>query len=261
MKKTIQDFITFFEQHKEYFIDAVFSSPLSKSAQFKKISIRSILLKDKKTIQINSFTKTQCFTKNHAFFELTTIVSSLLVEYSQCSIRMKEELLYVHVDAEGFVNWKRKTEQNPLPTSSLHNRKKQYLIPEGTPIDFLVALDIMDAKGNVFREKYDKFKQVNQFVQHVFEIMDFEHDKEYRIVDFGCGKAILTFALAYLLREYNVQLFGIDLKKELLEKCQSLALHLGYKNLTSTQKGIIVRIPQNASGLVIERENSSPLLR
>ena len=239
MKKTIKDFIHLFEPKAEHFIDGVFSAPATPDSTCRKVRIRPILLKNEPFLQVNSFSQTQCFTKNHPLCEVASLVSSLLAEYRQAVLRTKDELFYIQIDPEGFVHWKQKKEETPLTTASLeHNRKKQYLIPEKTPIDFLIALDIMDAKGNVFREKFDKFKQVNQFVQYVFEVIDFDKTKEYTIVDFGCGKAVLTFALAFLLRDYKVQIIGIDLKQELLEKCQALAKNLGYTNLTFCSKAI-----------------------
>jgi hypothetical protein len=251
MKKSIQDFITLFEQHKEQFQDAVLSSPQSENSQFKKVHIRPVLLKNKKSLQVNSFTKTQCFTKNHPYTELAALFSSLFANYKQGVVRTENETFYVHRDQEGTLSWKQKKLRNTPPLHLEHNRKKHYLIPEGTPVDFLVALDIMDAKGNVLREKFDKFKQVNQFLQHVFEFVDFEKTKEYTIVDFGCGKAILTFALAHLLRDHKVRLIGIDLKQELLEKCKALSARLGFTNLlfcsTSIEAWTLPRISHKIS--------------
>lgn len=121
------------------------------------------------------------------------------------------------------------------PGALSHNRRKQYILEEGTPVPFLVELGIMNADGKVFAKKYDKFRQINRFLEMVQDIIpDLPEDRPLTIVDFGCGKSYLTFALYHYLsvqqrRELNV--VGLDLKADVIEHCGTLAQNLQYDQL------------------------------
>ena len=91
-----------------------------------------------------------------------------------------------------------------------HNRTKNYILEEGEPVDFLVALGVQTADGKVVKAKYDKFRQINRYLEFVRDILPSIKDKEViRIVDFGCGKSYLTFALYYYLKIKNN--FSVDI--------------------------------------------------
>lgn len=123
-----------------------------------------------------------------------------------------------------------------------HNRKKEYIIPDNKPCLFLYHLGVMDAKGKVYKSKYDKFRQINKFL----EIMDHVVTSEaigdcIRIVDFGCGKAYLTFAVYYYFKEVlgkNVFIMGLDLKEDVVDFCNTTTATLGYDNLTFRREDI-----------------------
>lgn len=116
-----------------------------------------------------------------------------------------------------------------------HNRAKNYVLPEGEPIPFLVELGVMTASGAVVKAKYDKFRQINRYLEFVEDIIpSLPKGREISIIDFGCGKSYLTFALYYYLREvrgFDVRITGLDLKKEVIENCNSLARRFGYGKL------------------------------
>lgn len=118
------------------------------------------------------------------------------------------------------------------------NRRKNYLLEEGVPVPFLVRLGIMTAEGKVINSKYDKFRQINRFLEFVDDILKEikpENDeKPLSIVDFGSGKSYLTFAVQYFLTEIRkipCEIFGLDLKKDVIDYCSRLALELGLENL------------------------------
>ncbi len=117
----------------------------------------------------------------------------------------------------------------------LHNRKKNYIIPEDEPCKFLEILGVMNEKGKVFKDKYDKFRQINKYLEFIRDIKDELNKKnKIRIVDFGSGKAYLTFALYYYINEVlgvEAEITGIDLKKDVVEFCNDTAKKLEYKNL------------------------------
>lgn len=107
-----------------------------------------------------------------------------------------------------------------------HNREKQYIIKDNTVVPFLVELGVMNLQGKVLNEKYDKFKQINRFVEFVQDIVEeFDAKKTINIIDFGCGKSYLTFAIHYYLTEvlnYKVNIIGLDLKKDVINKCNQI---------------------------------------
>lgn len=123
-----------------------------------------------------------------------------------------------------------------LPVRILsHNRVKRYILKEGIPVPFLVDLGVMTASGKVVSPRYDKFRQINRFLEYVEDILpELPRNREVTILDFGCGKSYLTFAMYYYLRElkgYDVNIIGLDLKKDVIEKCSRLAEGYGYEKL------------------------------
>jgi hypothetical protein len=117
------------------------------------------------------------------------------------------------------------------PTDLTHDRTKRRLLPEGTPVPFLVELGVMTREGKVRAQRYDKFRQVNRFLELVNDVLP---ARPLRIVDFGSGKSYLTFALYHLLaveRGLDVDIVGLDLKEDVIERCRALAATLGYEKL------------------------------
>ncbi|MGI6357778.1 MAG: class I SAM-dependent methyltransferase [Bacillota bacterium] len=118
-----------------------------------------------------------------------------------------------------------------------HNRQKKYLLAEGVPHDFLVQLGVMNRQGKVLAQKYDKFRQINRFVELVTDVVDRlpqPADRPLKIIDFGSGKSYLTFALYYYLRQVrslDVEILGLDLKQDVIDECSRIAKHLGYEQL------------------------------
>lgn len=117
----------------------------------------------------------------------------------------------------------------------LHNRPKHYILAEGRPVPFLKDLGVMTAEGKIVRSKYDKYRQINRFLEFIEDVIPhLAKDREITILDFGCGKSYLTFAVYYYLRElkgYDVRIIGLDLKKDVIRKCSRLAEKYGYEKL------------------------------
>ena len=116
-----------------------------------------------------------------------------------------------------------------------HNKEKHYILADGEKVDFLISLGIQTADGRVVKSKFDKFKQINRYLEFVDDVAsNFPKDKIIRIVDFGCGKSYLTFALYYYLKikkAYNVDIIGLDLKADVIKTCNELKKRLGYDGL------------------------------
>ncbi len=130
-------------------------------------------------------------------------------------------------------------------TTGAHDRQKNYILPEGTPVPFLVDLGVMTKDGLVVKSRYDKFRQINRFLEFIEDALgelkvaagvgkDGKATRELTVVDFGCGKSYLTFATYYyltVLRGIPARIIGLDLKRDVIESCAELAVSYGYDKL------------------------------
>lgn len=157
------------------------------------------------------------------------------VYFKQCAIDATSSQYSILVSKKGRVTVKGK-KIVPKIQSMMHNRAKNYILKEGIPVDFLVELGVMNSEGFVIKAKYDKFRQINRFLEFVNDIIPrLDKEKELTIIDFGCGKSYLTFAIYYLLKKMkglSVNIIGLDLKEDVIDKCNTLARKLDYKGLT-----------------------------
>ncbi len=140
------------------------------------------------------------------------------------------------VSKKGRVTVSRKQRQEAVRGPELsHNRTKKYLLPEGVPVPFLVKLGVMTPEGKVVHAKYDKFRQINRFLEFIEDVcQELPRDREISIIDFGCGKSYLTFAIYYYLhqiRGLDVRITGLDLKEDVIRHCGELAEEFGYEKL------------------------------
>lgn len=119
--------------------------------------------------------------------------------------------------------------------TATNDRRKNYVLPEGTPVPFLVELGVMNREGYVVKARYDKFRQINRYLEFVEDVIpSLPTGREISIIDFGCGKSYLTFALYYYLHEvkgFDVRITGLDLKEDVIEHCNGLAERFGYSKL------------------------------
>lgn len=136
-----------------------------------------------------------------------------------------------------------------------HNRKKQYILEEGIPVPFLQDLGVMTADGKIVRSKTDKFRQINRFLEFIEDILPrLDSGRELTIIDFGCGKSYLTFAMYYYLHElkgYNIRITGLDLKKDVIEHCSRLGKKYGYEKLTFLEGDIADYDGVNKADMVV----------
>ncbi|MBO4462072.1 MAG: SAM-dependent methyltransferase [Lachnospiraceae bacterium] len=206
-----------------------------------KIHIRPILLKEKVLFQAASYTEKQVFHENLTKEETINKIIALMEEYKQCEIDHEDKIITCLISKKGKVTIKaknnvRKGEEKASKTELLsHNRRKKYLIPEGVPVPFLIDLGVMTEDGKIHDKMYDKYRQINRFLEFVEDILPaLPKDREVTIIDFGCGKSYLTFAMYYYLNKLNginVQMIGLDLKEDVIDKCNKLAVKYGYDKL------------------------------
>ncbi|MCE5195797.1 MAG: SAM-dependent methyltransferase [Negativicutes bacterium] len=164
-------------------------------------------------------------------------------QYKQAQILTAEQDYQLYFQKEGLIRLSGKAVQRPIQAEE-HNRSKNYLLREGEPVDFLLELGIMTAGGMVSKDRFDKFKQINRYLEIVTDCLPrLPNVGTLRIVDFGCGKSYLTFALYWLLAEKmqrEVEIIGLDLKTDVIEHCEALARKLHYTGLHFEQGDIAV---------------------
>ena len=163
------------------------------------------------------------------------IYVSLRDNFKQANIRTEEYTYNILISKKGQVTVKKKKEIEKKKPVLIHNRVKKYLLQEGKPVDFLVYLGVMNSEGFVVKSKYDKFRQINRFLEFVEDIVDkLPKNKVINIIDFGCGKSYLTFAIYYYLKKeknLEVNIVGLDLKSDVIKHCNQIATDLKYDGL------------------------------
>ncbi len=200
-----------------------------------KIKIRPVLLKQQLRFQVTFYRGTKVIHKNYEKRELLTDIPLWLSEYfKQMQVEYADMQASVLVSKKGKITMKQKKTGCKKAAVLEHNRKKKYILEEGTAVPFLVDLGVMNENGKIVHAKYDKFKQINRYLEFVEDILEqLPKDREITIVDFGCGKSYLTFALYYFLRKlngYEVSIIGLDLKEDVIEHCNKLSKKYGYQD-------------------------------
>src|SRR5262249_36996839 len=141
----------------------------------------------------------------------------------------------IRARADGSFRWKSSPPSKAAEPEPAHNRTKQYLIPEGVPCPFLIEIGVMTAEGRGEGSMTHKFRQINRFLELVDDIVpSLGTASELRVVDFGCGKSYLTFALHHLLTAIHgrtVRIIGLDRKADVIGHCAEIAARLGCRGL------------------------------
>lgn len=239
--KTIQEFLE--EQISENLILAVLSGSRKKDIPTR-VRIRPVELKGRILYQASSTVGQKVLHSNYTREELLSYMEKCLSgDYSQLQIQGRCSDGSVLVSKKGKQTIKVKPHEVKKNVKILsHNRVKQYILPEGIPVPFLVDLGVMSPEGKVHVSSYDKYKQINRFLEFIEDVLPkLSRDREITIVDFGCGKSYLTFAMYYFFRElrgYDVNIIGLDLKADVIENCSRLAESYGYDKLHFLQGDI-----------------------
>ena len=213
---------------------AVFSNPTEKVAEFKKITISRM----PKFYQITKFTEKQVFHENIDFDNIAERCIELFGNgFSQIYARSQDKEYNVKIGKDGKVLYKTKNLSPDTKTDiaiNEHNRKKQYILAEGEIIEPLIDMGIFTKDGKIINSMYDKYKQINRLIEIIDDSVKQMNTKKLNVIDFGCGKSYLTFIVYYYLTEIKkieATIIGLDLKKDVIEKCNKAAEKYGYKNL------------------------------
>lgn len=221
------------------------SGPREKEGIFK-LKIRPLLLKGELVFQKTAYKGTQVFHENLSGEELLEeLLHEMQGNFRQLAAESLDGSLTVLVSKKGKVTAKYKENQQnavKMRPELYHNRMKQYILREGIPVPFLVDLGIQTREGAIVRAKYDKFKQINRYLEFVEDVLPvLKREGAIHIIDFGCGKSYLTFALYYYLHELqklDVMITGLDLKTDVIHNCNRLAQSYGYDRLQFVQGDI-----------------------
>ena len=209
-----------------------------------KVRVRPLLLQEKLVFQVEEFRGKQAFHQNlmkdEAYEYLQNAMSDTFRQMELASAKGSAQIL---VSKNGKMTVKVK-KNRPVkgqakiqaPSTLLdHNRKKKYVLEVGKPIPFLQDLGVMTADGRIVHSRYDKFRQINRFLEFVQDILPkLPKGREINIIDFGCGKSYLTFAMYYYLKELNgfdIRVIGLDLKQDVIDHCNQLARKYGFEKL------------------------------
>lgn len=233
-------------------LERILMSNPTDSGKISRSRIRPLLMKGRLVFQAEEQAGKQAFHRNLDRDEAADYVTGLLDgSFRQAEIASGLGKALILVSRKGKVTVKVK--QNPRPARILsagnlasreperavllsHNRKKHYILEEGIPVPFLVDLGVMTKEGRVVNSRYDKYRQINRFLEFIEDILpNLDQDRESTIIDFGCGKSYLTFAMYYYLKElkgYPVRIIGLDLKEDVIEHCSRLGRQYGYEGLS-----------------------------
>ena len=241
--KTLQNFLK--EQFDDGMMLAVLSGQRKKEPDVpSRVRIRPVEIRGERVFQATATVGTKAIHKNYTLEEVLPYVEASLTDgFSQLQIQgqMKDGAVLVSKKGKQTIKTRPHEALEPVKIQS-HNRVKQYILKEGIPVPFLVDLGVMNKEGKVHTHSYDKFKQINRFLEFIEDILpSLQKDREVTILDFGCGKSYLTFAMYYYLKElkgYDVNIIGLDLKEDVIKKCSSLAQKYGYEKLHFLQGDI-----------------------
>lgn len=210
----------------------IVSKPAQKAEAYRKIVVE----KKESYYQAAAYTEKQVFHENIPEENLENyLIYTVAGNYLQVNAWDGEKEHMLLISKKGRVTYQaKKVAGNAAKEETSHNRKKKYILEEGTVIAPLVDMGIFTAEGRVVRTMYDKFRQINRFLEMIDDAVREDAGERLNIIDFGCGKSYLTFILYYYFTEIkkrDVYIVGLDLKEDVIHNCNKAVEKYGYKNL------------------------------
>jgi len=234
MEKITQTLCSCFDSGK--LIKVIFAGKRRKSIEYKKITLRPVSIKGEYMYQAEFHYDKKVTHQNIPYYEGIDFACNIIEnDFKQINILTEDEDIQILASKPDRPKVTRQASQRKAGDLS-HDKKKQYIIEDGTPCDFLIELGVMSSEGKVFKKHYSKFRQINRYLEIADDSFDaLPKEGTLRIIDFGCGKSYLTFALYYylkLVRGRDVEIIGLDLKEDVIRFCNETAEKLGYDELT-----------------------------
>lgn len=236
-------------------LSAVFSKPVKNvesifGKAYTRIKFSRNVASIGKDFFVEKFTETQVFHEHIDEAEANEFIKNYAgTIFRSCVVRTEDEIITTLSNKKGKITRLRKpfsasfknacdvNSENLYSPCTTHNRKKNYLLQEGVAIPFLVLLGVMTSSGKIVSAKYNKFKQINRFLEFIDDVADEickNENRTIRILDFGSGKSYLTFAVQYYfekIKKRNATIVGIDVKRDVVSHCNEIAKQLGLKNI------------------------------
>ena len=229
LKRTLE------EVFKSEIIKIVISNKVKKDEKYNKIAINLKENNKNKFYQIEKFTDKQVFHENIKINEISDKVGELIFgNYKQMTAWSNNEIFDLKISKKGKIFLGKKKNDNSKIVAKGHNKEKNYILKEGMIIEPLIDLGVFTKEGKVVNSKYDKYKQINRFIEIIDDEIKKNDYKELTILDFGCGKSYLTFVLYYYfveIKKINVKMIGLDLKEDVINKCNEIAKKYKFDNL------------------------------
>ena len=220
---------------KEDIVKIVISNKVNKDVTYNKINITLKEKNNNEYYQIEKFTDKQVFHENIDKSQLESkLIESIENKYKQVSAWSETTTFDLKISKKGKIHLSKRKSDNVKMVNKSHNKEKNYILKEGMIIEPLIDLGVFTKEGKVVKSKYDKYKQINRFVEIIDDEIKKNDYKELTILDFGCGKSYLTFVLYYYfvkIKNIKVKMIGLDLKKDVIKKCNDIAKSYNYENL------------------------------
>jgi SAM-dependent methyltransferase len=229
LKKAINEII------EEEIIKIVISNKMNKDVKYNKITFVLKENKDEQYYQIEKFTDKQVFHENIEVGMLEgKLTECVQGSYRQLSAWSSMHTFDLKISKKGKVFLGKKKSENTKVVNKSHNNEKNYILKEGMIIEPFIDLGIFTKEGKIVNSKYDKYKQINRFIEIIDDEVKKNDFKELTILDFGCGKSYLTFIVYYYfahIKKINVKIIGLDLKEDVIKNCNDIAEKYNYENL------------------------------
>ena len=220
---------------REEIVKVVVSNKMNKDVEYNKINIMLKENKKKQYYQIEKYTDKQVFHENIEIEELgNKLLEYVSNNYKQVGAWATNATFDLKISKKGKVFLGKKKSDNSKVANKSHNKEKNYILKEGMIIQPLIDLGVFTKEGKVVNSKYDKYKQINRFIEIIDDEIKKNDYKELTVLDFGCGKSYLTFVLYYYftqIKNIDVKMIGLDLKADVIKKCNEIAERYNYKNL------------------------------
>ena len=218
----------------------IISNKTEKSYKYRKVDIKPTIIKGEKYMQASCYTDKQVFQVNTTYDDLLKSIQEYFPDkLSQINVFLADKEISLKLSKNGKVlkninKHKMMVAPGKDKTTMSHNRTKNYILKEGMVIPPLVDMGVFTKEGKVVQAMYDKFKQINRFIEMVEDVLKNHQSQEINIIDFGCGKSYLTFIIYYYLVEIKgkkANIIGLDLKEDVIYKCNQTAKKYGYDRL------------------------------
>ena len=219
----------------EKVIKIVVSNKIKSDNKYNKVVVNLLSNSKKEYYQVEKYTDKQVFHENIELNRIQNKIKDIVFNnYKQVNIWTDSFDYDIKISKKGKIHVSKKKSKNILKANS-HNKQKNYILKEGMIIEPLIDLGIFTKEGKIINSKYDKYKQINRFIELIDDEIKKKNYKELTILDFGCGKSYLTFVLYYYftkIKNIDVKMIGLDLKEDVIKKCNEIAKRYNYDNLT-----------------------------